>query len=446
MRAWRRLGRQSEKRAAIEAGVLRATEELLAEGASFAELGIERIATRGGISRTAFYFYFRDKRELLVRLTEEVNAQLLAAAATWWSGEERPADARWRAIARPVPRARRAAARGRRGLDVRRGGRRSSGAGSSGASSTPRASGSTPSGGRARAPRPSQAMAFALVWMVERTFYQQLVQGDARGRATSSSTRSPRSSSAPSPRSLSRLRVWVDLTNTAHVVVLRPLVELLEARGHEVAITARPLSHTVELLEDWGHPYTVFGEHGGVRRADKARAAGSRARRDGGASAASTARSTRRWPTARRTCRSPARCCASPTRRCSTTSGRSPSTTSTAGWPTACSCPRRSRPSGCAGSARAARKLVRYPGLKEEYVLHGFEPDAGGARRARRRPRRCRSCVVRTAPSYALYLGGSETPLLPGCSTPRRRGRAVGRARRATPSRPPTCGRSACRA
>src|SRR5919107_4803060 len=78
---------QSEKRAAIEAAVLRATEELLEEGASFAELGIERIATRAGISRTAFYFYFRDKRELLVRLTEEVNAELLEAASTWWSGE-----------------------------------------------------------------------------------------------------------------------------------------------------------------------------------------------------------------------------------------------------------------------------------------------------------------------------------------------------------------------
>ena len=40
------------------------------------------------------------------------------------------------------------------------------------------------------------------------------------------------------------MRVWVDLTNTAHVLVLRPLVELLEREGHEVTLTARPLSHT----------------------------------------------------------------------------------------------------------------------------------------------------------------------------------------------------------
>src|SRR5436190_24094342 len=74
------------------------------------------------------------------------------------------------------------------------------------------------------------------------------------------------------------MRVWVDLTNTAHVVVLRPLVELLERDGHEVVLTARPLSHTLELLDDWGHPYTVLGRHGGAGRAGKARAAGERVR------------------------------------------------------------------------------------------------------------------------------------------------------------------------
>ena len=72
------------------------------------------------------------------------------------------------------------------------------------------------------------------------------------------------------------MRVWVDLTNTAHVVVLRPLVELLEEAGHQVELTARPLSHTVELLDDWGHPYEVIGRYGGASRAGKARAAAER--------------------------------------------------------------------------------------------------------------------------------------------------------------------------
>ena len=77
----------SAKRAEIEARVLEATEALLGEGASYADLSIERIATRAGISRTAFYFYFHDKRELLMRLTEDVAERLYAEADAWWSGD-----------------------------------------------------------------------------------------------------------------------------------------------------------------------------------------------------------------------------------------------------------------------------------------------------------------------------------------------------------------------
>jgi AcrR family transcriptional regulator len=71
----------------VQAEVLRATEDLLAEGTSWADLGIERIATTAGISRTAFYFYFADKRELLMRLTEDVSELLYLEADRWFSGE-----------------------------------------------------------------------------------------------------------------------------------------------------------------------------------------------------------------------------------------------------------------------------------------------------------------------------------------------------------------------
>jgi len=74
------------KRAAVQACVLRATEELLAEGEPFADLNVERIAKGAGISRTAFYFYFRDKRELLMRLAEDVAAVLYSEADVWFSG------------------------------------------------------------------------------------------------------------------------------------------------------------------------------------------------------------------------------------------------------------------------------------------------------------------------------------------------------------------------
>ena len=78
------------KRAAVQAAVLQATEQLLGEGASYADLNIERIATRAGISRTAFYFYFADKRELLMRLTEDVTEELYQQADIWYSGSGDP--------------------------------------------------------------------------------------------------------------------------------------------------------------------------------------------------------------------------------------------------------------------------------------------------------------------------------------------------------------------
>jgi len=88
----------STKRAAVQGAVLTATEALLAEGASYADLNIERIATRAGISRTAFYFYFRDKRELLMRLTEDVNELLYQQADSWLSGAGDPEPERREAL------------------------------------------------------------------------------------------------------------------------------------------------------------------------------------------------------------------------------------------------------------------------------------------------------------------------------------------------------------
>ena len=76
----------SEKRQATEAAVLTAMEELLGESTPYAALSVERIATRAGISRTAFYFYFADKRELLMRLASELSDELYREADAWWSG------------------------------------------------------------------------------------------------------------------------------------------------------------------------------------------------------------------------------------------------------------------------------------------------------------------------------------------------------------------------
>lgn len=75
------------------------------------------------------------------------------------------------------------------------------------------------------------------------------------------------------------MRVWIDVTNSPHVVFFRPLVALLVARGHDVTVTARAFAQTLELLEDSGLPHTVVGPpHGGASAAGKARAMASRLR------------------------------------------------------------------------------------------------------------------------------------------------------------------------
>ena len=205
-------------------------------------------------------------------------------------------------------------------------------------------------------------------------------------------------------------RVWVDLTNPAHVVVLRPLVELLESGGHEVTLTARPLSHTTELLDDWGHPYTAIGQHGGASRAGKALAAVSRTAQafafargkgfDYGLAHGSTdlppvgrvlgipntTMFDYEWARLQHelNCRLATRVLvpdAIPAERLALYGARPP-------------------------------KLVRYPGLKEEYYLADFEPDESVLGELGL-DREHVIAVVRTAPSYALYLGGSENELLP---------------------------------
>jgi uncharacterized protein len=66
------------------------------------------------------------------------------------------------------------------------------------------------------------------------------------------------------------MRVWVDLTNSPHVLVLRPLIALMRADGHEVEVTARDFAQTLELCERFGIEHTAIGRHGGGRLAWKA--------------------------------------------------------------------------------------------------------------------------------------------------------------------------------
>jgi predicted glycosyltransferase len=66
------------------------------------------------------------------------------------------------------------------------------------------------------------------------------------------------------------MRVWIDLTNSPHVLVMRPIFERLRGEGHEVRVTARDFAQTVELCERLNIPHTAIGHHRGERLAAKA--------------------------------------------------------------------------------------------------------------------------------------------------------------------------------
>src|SRR5215218_5309739 len=67
------------------------------------------------------------------------------------------------------------------------------------------------------------------------------------------------------------MRVWVDMTASAHPLVFRPLIALLRGQGHEVEITARDYAQTLHLIERQGLEAHVIGHHGGRSRLGKAR-------------------------------------------------------------------------------------------------------------------------------------------------------------------------------
>jgi len=65
------------------------------------------------------------------------------------------------------------------------------------------------------------------------------------------------------------MRVWVDLTNSPHVLVMRPLIERMRAAGHDVQVTARDFAQTLQLLDRFRMDHTAIGHHRGGKLADK---------------------------------------------------------------------------------------------------------------------------------------------------------------------------------
>jgi hypothetical protein len=72
------------------------------------------------------------------------------------------------------------------------------------------------------------------------------------------------------------LKVWIDLTNSPHVLVMRPVIADLRARGHDVQVTARDFAQTLGLCDRFGIEHTAIGHHRGGNLLDKARGLGER--------------------------------------------------------------------------------------------------------------------------------------------------------------------------
>ena len=196
------------------------------------------------------------------------------------------------------------------------------------------------------------------------------------------------------------MRVWVDVTNSPHVLVFRPLIALLGERGHEVEVTAREYAQTMQLLELHGIEATAVGRHGGASTLGKARAELSRVP------------ALRRWAKSRRFDLALAH-----------GSHDLTLTARSLGIPSATTFDYEfawlQHQLGCRAATRVVvpdaipderltkyglqpPKLRRYPGLKEEYYLSDFEPDAAVPARLVADPAR-RLVVVRTPPEVSLY-------------------------------------------
>lgn len=204
------------------------------------------------------------------------------------------------------------------------------------------------------------------------------------------------------------MRVWVDITNSPHVVIFRPLISRLQARGHEVTVTAREFAQTLGLLERYAMPHTVVGSHGGGGLTGKARAACGRT--------AALARFARRGrfdlAVAHGSTDQPiaARLAGTPQVTMFDYEHATVMHHWNGRWASRVLVPDAIPEGALAGFGMRPPKLVRYPGLKEEYYLADHVADPTVAGELGLRPDRV-VAVLRPAPEVTLYHRGRSTEL-----------------------------------
>ena len=196
------------------------------------------------------------------------------------------------------------------------------------------------------------------------------------------------------------MRIWVDLTNSPHVLVMRPVIRALEARGAEVVVTARDFAQTLPLAERHGLDVEPIGRHRGGRLAAK------------GLGLLSRSAALARWAAGRRFDLALGHGSNDVTVAAALL--RIPSATAfDYEWATvqhtvncrlarAVVVPEAIPPERLARYGATPRKLRRYEGLKEEYYLADFEPDPAVLGELGLDPGRP-IAVVRTPPAVSLY-------------------------------------------
>jgi predicted glycosyltransferase len=196
------------------------------------------------------------------------------------------------------------------------------------------------------------------------------------------------------------LKIWIDITAPAHVLVFRPLIQLLRQRGDEIEVTAREYAQTVQLLELHGIKADLIGRHGGRSRLGKL---GTMATRMTG---------LRRWARGRRFDAA----LAHGSHHLTLTAralGIPSSTTfdyefATLQHQLGCRAatfvivPEAIPPERLQRYGVRPPKLRRYPGLKEEYYLADFEPDRNALEGLSLNSERI-LVTVRTPPDVSLY-------------------------------------------
>jgi predicted glycosyltransferase len=196
------------------------------------------------------------------------------------------------------------------------------------------------------------------------------------------------------------MRIWIDLTNSPHVLVMRPVIRALEGRGAEVEVTARDFAQTLGLLERFRITHTAIGHHRGGRLAAK------------GLGLASRSLALARWARGRRFDAALGHGSNDVTVAAKLL-GIPSATTFDYEWAKVqhnvnCRLARRVLvpaaipPERLAPYGATARKLRQYEGLKEEYYLADFTADAavlGELGLDAGEP----LAVVRTPPAVSLY-------------------------------------------